>query len=50
MRRDREAGYVLFGIAIGLVILGISMTAAVPLWQKRKVSTSSTNFALECEP
>ena len=34
MRRDREAGYVLFGIAIGLVILGISMTAAVPLWQK----------------
>ena len=34
MRRDREAGYILFGIAIGLVILGISMTAAVPLWQK----------------
>jgi type II secretory pathway pseudopilin PulG len=34
MRRQREAGYVLFGIAIGLVILGISMTAAVPLWQK----------------
>ena len=32
--REREAGYVLFGIAIGLVILGISMTAAVPLWQK----------------
>ncbi len=34
MRRSNEAGYVLFGIAIGLVILGISMTAAVPLWQK----------------
>lgn len=33
-RREHEAGYVLFGIAIGLVILGISMTAAVPLWQK----------------
>ncbi len=32
--RERERGYVLFGIAIGLVILGISMTAAVPLWQK----------------
>ena len=29
-----ERGYVLFGIAIGLVILGIAMTAAVPLWQK----------------
>jgi len=34
VKRDREAGYVLFGIAIGLVILGISMTAVVPLWQK----------------
>lgn len=34
MKREREAGYVLFGIAIGLVILGISLTAAVPLWQK----------------
>lgn len=34
MRRERESGYVLFGIAIGLVILGVSMTAAVPLWQK----------------
>lgn len=34
MKRQREAGYVLFGIAIGLVILGIAMTAAVPLWQK----------------
>ena len=31
---ERERGYVLFGIAIGLVILGIAMTAAVPLWQK----------------
>ena len=31
---DRERGYVLFGIAIGLVILGIAMTSAVPLWQK----------------
>ena len=34
MQREKEAGYVLFGIAIGLVLLGISMTAAVPLWQK----------------
>jgi len=34
VKRDQEAGYVLFAIAIGLVILGISMTAAVPLWQK----------------
>lgn len=34
MKRQSEAGYVLFAIAIGLVILGISMTAAVPLWQK----------------
>jgi len=32
--RTTEQGYVLFGIAIGLVILGISMTAAVPLWEK----------------
>ena len=31
---ERERGYVLFGIVVGLVILGISMTAAVPLWQK----------------
>ncbi len=30
----REEGYVLFGIAIGLVILGISLTTAVPLWEK----------------
>lgn len=34
VQRDVESGYVLFGIAIGLVILGISMTAAVPLWEK----------------
>lgn len=34
MKRERDAGYVLFGIAIGLVILGIALTAAVPLWQK----------------
>ena len=27
-------GYVLFGVVIGLVILGISLTAAVPLWEK----------------
>ena len=32
--KRHEDGYVLFGIAIGLVILGIAMTAAVPLWQK----------------
>ena len=34
MRFRKDDGYVLFGIAIGLVILGIAMTAAVPLWQK----------------
>lgn len=33
MRRNRsEQGYVLLGIAIGLVILGIFMAAAVPAW------------------
>ena len=29
-----ESGYILFGITIALVILGISLVAAVPLWQK----------------
>jgi type II secretory pathway pseudopilin PulG len=29
-----DSGYILFGIVIMLVILGISMVAAVPLWQK----------------
>ena len=33
-KRERQSGYVLFGVVIALVILGISMTAAVPLWQK----------------
>jgi type II secretory pathway pseudopilin PulG len=30
----RESGYILLGITIILVILGISLVAAVPLWQK----------------
>ncbi len=37
MRSERprdESGYILFGITILLVILGISLVAAVPLWQK----------------
>jgi type II secretory pathway pseudopilin PulG len=29
-----ESGYILLGIVIGLVVLGIFMVAAVPLWQK----------------
>jgi type II secretory pathway pseudopilin PulG len=29
-----DSGYILFGITILLVILGISLVAAVPLWQK----------------
>jgi type II secretory pathway pseudopilin PulG len=32
--RAGDAGYVLFGIVIGIVILGVFMGAAVPLWQK----------------
>jgi type II secretory pathway pseudopilin PulG len=31
--RDSESGYVLLGIVILLVILGIGMGAAVPVWQ-----------------
>ena len=31
--RQQEKGYVLLGIAIGIVILGIFMGAAVPVWQ-----------------
>jgi type II secretory pathway pseudopilin PulG len=34
IEEGKESGYVLFGIAVGLVILGIFMVAAVPLWQK----------------
>lgn len=34
MKRYGQEGYVLFGIVIGVVILGIALTAAVPLWQK----------------
>lgn len=34
MRARSESGYILFGIVIVLVILGISLVAAVPLWQK----------------
>ena len=30
----RDSGYVLLGITIALVILGIFLVAAVPLWQK----------------
>ncbi len=33
-KSSRESGYILFGIVIILVILGISLVAAVPLWQK----------------
>lgn len=33
-RAPRDSGYVLLGITILLVILGISLVAAVPLWQK----------------
>jgi type II secretory pathway pseudopilin PulG len=34
VKRDRsEQGYVLLGIAIGLVIMGIFMAAAVPAWE-----------------
>lgn len=33
-RSRRDDGYVLFGVAVGLVILGIALTAAVPAWQK----------------
>jgi type II secretory pathway pseudopilin PulG len=33
-RLRSESGYILFGIVILLVILGISLVAAVPLWQK----------------
>jgi len=35
MRGKRgESGYILFGITIALVILAVSLVAAVPLWQK----------------
>jgi type II secretory pathway pseudopilin PulG len=30
----RDSGYVLLGITIALVILGVFLVAAVPLWQK----------------
>jgi type II secretory pathway pseudopilin PulG len=33
-RAPRDSGYILLGIIILLVILGISLVAAVPLWQK----------------
>lgn len=33
-RAPRDSGYILLGITILLVILGISLVAAVPLWQK----------------
>ncbi|HEY7698098.1 MAG TPA: type II secretion system protein [Vicinamibacteria bacterium] len=33
-RAPRDSGYILLGITIMLVILGISLVAAVPLWQK----------------
>jgi type II secretory pathway pseudopilin PulG len=33
-RLSEESGYVLFGIVILLVILGIGLVAAVPVWQK----------------
>jgi type II secretory pathway pseudopilin PulG len=33
-RAPRDSGYILLGITIALVILGISLVAAVPLWQK----------------
>jgi type II secretory pathway pseudopilin PulG len=33
-KRPDESGYILFGIVILLVILGVSLVAAVPLWQK----------------
>ncbi len=34
MRARQDSGYILFGIVIILVILGVSLVAAVPLWQK----------------
>jgi hypothetical protein len=33
-KSSRESGYILFGIVIVLVILGVFLVAAVPLWQK----------------
>ncbi len=33
-RAPRDSGYILLGITIALVILGIFLVAAVPLWQK----------------
>jgi type II secretory pathway pseudopilin PulG len=33
-RSGDETGYILFGIVILIVVLGIALTAAVPLWQK----------------
>jgi type II secretory pathway pseudopilin PulG len=33
-KASRDSGYVLLGITIALVILGIFLVAAVPLWQK----------------
>jgi type II secretory pathway pseudopilin PulG len=34
LRAGSDEGYVLFGVIIAVVILGIFMVAAVPLWQK----------------
>ena len=33
-QQNNQSGYILFGIVIGITILGISLTAAAPLWQK----------------
>src|SRR5262245_62860623 len=33
-RSSGESGYILIGIVIILVILGVALVAAVPLWQK----------------